>query len=154
MTVYSVMKDLKGYLEEVVKSAQLSTKNNIGRIPKIILGYLDPLEDEEEKEDFPYIILRYIEDGIEEEESTLKLKLIFGVHSLDTYGWVDVLHLMELVKLGLLKKQMFSFYSVMKKIKSSMPEEQPYPYFFGFMELPLNIPQQQMEGEMQTWQLE
>lgn len=147
MTVYKVMDNLKSFILEAVKEAHLTTKNNEGKIPSVILGYLDPLDNEkDEKEDFPYVIIRYIDDQIEDDSSNLKLKLIFGIHSEDFCGWVDVLHLFELVKIAILKSPIFGFYTVDKPIKSSIPEEQPYPYFYGFMDLNLTIPQIQVEG--------
>lgn len=155
MTIYHVMQDFKEVLEAAVKEAHLKTKLNVIKDPQIVLGYLDPLQEEDKgQEDFPYIIVRYINDMTLEEQSNLSLKLIFGAYSEDIEGWVDVLHLMELVKKAVLTKPVFNFYTIDRPIKTSMPEEQPYPYFFGFMELTLTIPQLQMEGEQGRWQVE
>ena len=147
MTVYQVMQDFKAVLEGAVKEAHLKTKSHVVKDPQIVLGYLDPLQEaDKEQEDFPYIIVRYSNDMILEEQSHLSLKLILGVYSEEIEGWVDVLHLMELVKKAVLTRPVFNFYTIERPIKTSMPEEQPYPYFFGFMELTLNIPKLQMEG--------
>lgn len=152
MTSYRIMENFKGVIETAIKDVRLSTKNNIGRKPQVVLGYLKPLEDdEEEKEDFPYIIVRYMSDESSIEDGSLNLKLIFGVYSQDTNGWMDVLHLIESIKISILKKQIFDFYTLSSPIKSEIPEEQPYPYFFGFMYLKFDIPQVQMEGDVSVW---
>jgi len=155
MTSYKVMENFKNFIDDAIKNVRLSTKSNTGREPQVVLGYLEPLEEEqEEKEDFPYIIIRYMNDESSSEAGSINLKLIFGVYSKDTKGWMDVLHLIESLKLAIFKKQVFDFYTLSGAIKSEMPEEQPYPYFFGFMNLTFDIPQVQMEGDVSAWQSE
>ena len=57
----------------------------------------------------------------------------------------------EVVKLAILKKQIFEFFALEWPIKTSIPEEQPFPYFFGFMEVGFNIPQAEQEGVVNEW---
>lgn len=155
MTSYKVMEDFKSFIEEAIKNMRLSTKKNISRKPQVVLGYLDPLEEgQEDKEDFPYIIIRYMNDESSSEDGNLNLKLIFGVYSEDVKGWMDVLHLIEVVKIAIFKKQIFNFYTLSGSIKTLIPEEQPYPYFFGFMDVTFNVPQVQIEGVVSEWQPE
>ena len=149
-----VMNDLKRFLEENIQNVRLSTKENTNKVPSVVLGYLDPLQEErEEKDDFPYILIRCLE-GSEDEESSIRLKIIFGIYSEDVKGWMDVLHLIQVVKLAILKKKIFEFYSVITPLKFSIPEEQPYPYFFGFMDVSFEVPHIEMEGMVNAWQAE
>ncbi|MHC1747438.1 MAG: hypothetical protein AB9856_03500 [Cellulosilyticaceae bacterium] len=153
MTAYETMKNFKEVVENATKDLRLPTKSGAEKEPQVLLGYLDDVEDNhDENQEFPYILIRYVKDQTNEDEQLLSLKLIFGGYSRDTYGWVDLLHLMENVKAALIKKQVFDFYSLNFPIKNTIPEEQPYPYFMGITELELTIPKIEFEGDEQTWQ--
>ncbi|MDA3731667.1 hypothetical protein PBV87_09280 [Niameybacter massiliensis] len=152
MTAYKVMEHFKVVLEEALVNVELESKDNITRKPKVELGYLEPLKvDDDENKDFPYVLIRYINGEDKEEESEMNLKLIIGVHSPDSRGWVDILHIIEGIKQYLLKKKVFDYYTLEHPVKSSIPEEQAYPHFHGFLELKFKIPRIEIEGVEEPW---
>lgn len=146
------MEHFKAELEEALVNVRLETKENATKKPKVELGYLEPLKvDDDEKNDFPYVLIRYINGEDREEENEIQIKLIIGVHSQDSKGWVDILHIIEVIKQHLLKKKVFEYYVLEHPIKSSIPEEQAYPYFYGFLELKFKIPRIELEGDEEPW---
>ena len=151
MTIYNVLNNFKKFIEEVARNERLLTKTNQSKMPQIKLGYLEDNEYGEEKEDFPYIVIRYLKDQVSEESATVNIKVLFGVYSEDSEGWMDILHCMELIKREILKKQNFDFYTVELPIKCTIPEEQPFPNFIGTMELDLTIPRIEIEGDEEPW---
>lgn len=152
MTSYKVMENFKKVLESTLKNVRFETKENCSKNPKIVLGYLEPLKvDDDEADDFPYVLVRYMNGEGSEDESEVNLKLIFGIYSQDAKGWVDVLHMIEVVKQMLLKTRVFDFYTLEYPLKDSIPEEQPYPYFYGFLDIRLKIPHIEIEGDEEPW---
>lgn len=151
MTIYNALNNFKAFIEEVARNERLLTKTNQSKMPQVKLGYLEENEYGEEKEDFPYIVIRYLKDQVNEESATVNIKILFGAYSEDSEGWMDILHCMELIKREILKKQSFDFYTVEFPIKCTIPEEQPFPHYVGMMELELTVPRIEMEGDEEPW---
>ena len=86
MTIYNVLNNFKKFIEEVARNERLLTKTNQSKMPQIKLGYLEDNEYGEEKEDFPYIVIRYLKDQVSEESATVNIKVLFGVYSEDSEG--------------------------------------------------------------------
>ena len=151
MTIYNTLEHFKNFIEGVVHNERLLTKTNKMKIPQVKLGYLDENEGDKEKEDFPYVIVRYMKDRVEDDEAIVSIKMLFGVYSEDSGGWIDIIHCMEILKREILKCYSFDFYRVQLPIKCSIPEEHPFPYFIGTMELDLTIPRIEIEGDEEPW---
>ena len=146
------MEHFKAELEEALVNVRLETKENATKKPKVELGYLEPLKvDDDEKNDFPYVLIRYMNGEEDEQDNEIQLKLIVGIHSKDAKGWIDILHIIEVVKQHILKKRVFDYCLLEYPLKASIPEEQPYPYFYGFLDLNFKIPKMEIEGDEELW---
>ncbi|WP_248548997.1 hypothetical protein [Paenibacillus odorifer] len=98
-------------------------------IPAVHLGAL-PSKTAENRDDpvFPLIIVRPMEGDSDDKESRAQVKLLFGTQSDDDSGFVDVLNLMERVRILLMRQRIIDkkFY-IEPNWKWQFLEDQPEP---------------------------
>jgi hypothetical protein len=144
MNVSIMMDDLVKEIERATMHLQLETKNKTFRAPQIIDGYLPPKnpKDPQAIEDFPFVIVRYLSDEGQMENSTAKVKVICGVYSEDDRrGWRDFLNLSNTIKTHFSSTPFFGkCFEVQLPIKREFPEEQGVPEWMGWLMLTISIP--------------
>lgn len=152
MTPIELVDALVGFIKEVVKEFNLSTKvDGMYKAPSVHAGYLPPREDDEdeslEPSDYPFVIVRFVADtdDIESNEST-NIRLIIGTHSEDEQnGWRDTMNIATRIKIELKKKQILGPFALNGKILTELFEEQLRPFWHVIMDLSFNVPQVQTE---------
>ena len=124
----------------------------ITKAPQVLGGYLPEKKPRpgQDPPDFPYVIVRYLEDDDTYEENTATVRIIAGAYSEDTQdGWRDCMNVITKIKTALLKQRFFGPFKIEKPVKTELPEEQPYPEWVAFLMLTITIPQVQEEGGYQ-----
>ncbi|RAV18828.1 hypothetical protein [Paenibacillus contaminans] len=98
-------------------------------VPAIHLGAL-PSKTEANRDAavFPLIIIRPMEGDSDDEAATAQIKLIFGTQSEDDSGFIDVLNLMERVRILLVRQRIIDKkFRIEPEWKWKFLEEQPEP---------------------------
>jgi hypothetical protein len=98
-------------------------------IPAVHLGAL-PSKTAENRNDpvFPLIIVRPMEGDSDDKESRAQVKLLFGTQSEDDSGFIDVLNLMERVRILLMKQRIIDKkFRIESNWKWQFLEDQPEP---------------------------
>lgn len=150
MTAYCFLEELKKYLEvEMQNSIGLTNENEEVAIPKVFNGYL-PMKKvgakDKEREDYPYIIIRLKKASDDFEINTLSVKLILGIYRNDETGWVDLLHLYEVVRKSLLGKRLFGAAVLEPPLELEVDESQGLPYFVGIINTKISLATYDIEG--------
>lgn len=118
------------------------------RPPAVHLGSL-PSKTADNRDDpvYPLIIIRPIEGDSDKDTSTVQVKLIFGTQSEDDHGFIDVLHLMERVRILLMRERIIDKkYRIEPNWKWGLPEEQPEPQWLCYAITTWQLPQIRQEG--------
>lgn len=125
MTVILVMRAIKSFLD-----AELA--GDVSTVPAVHLGFLPTKTHENMNEkEFPFIIIRPLEGEVTDSNRT-QIRLLFGTESQDDDGFMDVLNLMERVRIALLKKRVIDHrYRLETPYKWKFYEEQPSPEWIG-----------------------
>jgi len=154
MTPIALVDRLIEFITPVVAEYVLpSNVPGISKAPQVISGYLKEKKPmaKQEPPDFPYVIVRYLDDTDTDEGATANVKIIAGTYSEDTQdGWRDCMNVITKIKVALLKQRFFGPFKIEKPIKTELPEDQPYPEWVAFLNLTVTIPQVQEEGGYQS----
>lgn len=124
---------------------------NIERVnPYVCIGYLPPKNFLPEGYDVPGIIVG-LEDGEDDnDEANLQIKLTFVTYGAGSYdetgqlipdmeGYMDLLNLMHRTRLKISTMPIIEKTTVVQKpIKWGMYQEQPWPYWYGWMTFGIN----------------
>lgn len=140
MTTILLMQALKLFL-------QSELAGDVTTVPNVHLGYLpEKTAENRQQEEYPFILLRPIEGEGTEEQYRVKLLLLFATKSDDDSGFLDVLNLMERVRIMLLKKRLIDnrFYMEMP-YKWKFYDEQAQPEWFGEAVTTWSLPHVQEE---------
>jgi len=156
MTPIMLVDDLIDFLKPVVANYELdSNVKGVRKPPQVLGGFLPDKRPTQQQEtpDFPWVIVRYIEDDDTEESNMATVKIMAGTYSEDPQnGWRDALNVITRIKQELLKhptvKERFR---IEKPIKTELPEEQPYPEWVAWMTFQVEMPQIEEEGVMYKW---
>ena len=108
---------------------QTALADDAATIPGVHLGAL-PSKTEATRDNsvYPLIIIRPIEGDSDKDEATARVKLIFGTQSEDDSGFVDVLNLMERVRILLMRQRIIDKkYRIESSWKWTFMEDQPEP---------------------------
>jgi hypothetical protein len=151
MTPIVLVDALIDFIRPVVANFELDTNvSGIKKAPQVIGGYLSEKKPGQKQDppDFPYVIVRYLEDEDTEESNTAQVRIIAGTYSEDTQnGWRDCLNILTRIKEALLEQRFVcGSFKVERPIKTELPEEQPYPEWVAIMTITVTIPQVQQEG--------
>lgn len=154
MTPIMLVDRLVEFIKPVVAEYVLpSNVHGVSKAPQVLAGYLPEKKPGpgQDPPDFPYVIVRYLEDDDTDDNDVAKVKIIAGTYSDDTQdGWRDVLNVITKIKTALLKQRFFGPFKLEKPVKTELPEDQPYPEWVAFLNLSnIIIPQIQEEGGYQ-----
>ncbi|MFJ2044527.1 hypothetical protein ACIOBL_13020 [Paenibacillus taichungensis] len=143
MTPVSLMEKIKAFLEEQTKVVMLSPtrlKPNIYLVdlpPRAAGDYEEitdiPANPMEVDERWPFIIVTW---GESEEDSTREsqIGLVFGCHGSGQAGYMDLLHLMETVRIALLRETYNGWPCKLERpLFMGLHDEQADPYWTGWM---------------------
>ncbi|OLN21404.1 hypothetical protein BTO30_14890 [Domibacillus antri] len=153
MTINGLVDELVVFLEKVVKEYDLNTNvEGLTKAPKVAAGFLgekqkriqsgDPLPD------FPYILVRFLTSEINKKQKTGKVRILAGTYSEDTKeGWRYVANVLTRVEMKLLNRPSFGAFTLDtdQPIKTTLPEEQPFPEWVGWIEVSFLMPRIQIE---------
>lgn len=127
---------LQVLLESVFKDVKYNTKSGLKTV-KINPQSLEDTSFEDDKEEYPYIILRIL-DGVDSinnnDPSTVRLLIAIGVYddALDNQGYRDVISIMKKIRLTLLRKpSVGQMFRMVDKLEWTLPDEELSPYYFG-----------------------
>ena len=154
MTPIALVDRLIKFITPVVAEYVLpSNVPGISKAPQVISGYLKEKKPTavQDPPDFPYVIVRYLNDTDTDEGTTATVKVIAGTYSEDTQdGWRDPMNIITKIKAALLKQRFFGPFKIERPVKTELPEEQPYPEWVVFLNLTVTMPQVQEEGGYQN----
>lgn len=122
MTPVMLMMAIKDFLKKELA-------DDAATIPAVHLGAL-PSKTAENRNDpvFPLIIVRPMEGDSDDKESRAQVKLLFGTQSEDDSGFIDVLNLMERVRILLMKQRIIDKkFRIESNWKWQFLEDQPEP---------------------------
>jgi len=153
MTAYELQDDLKTELKSIFKGFQLMTPFlDETRKPKMSepnvfeqslpIRENDELDNEQDDDPFPYIIIRVDSGSIAGESShDVKLRMIIGTYdeSLETNGHKDILNIIHKIYERFEKNPVLAEKYVMQDnlehpFNWALQEEDTYPYYFGAIE--------------------
>lgn len=110
-------------------------------------GYLPAAKTNDEKQkQCPYIIVRPIEISDDpddyDQESKVDFQILFATYNEDTEnGHLELFDMLEVTRQLLLKNTIVdSCYKLQTPIKTHIPEVQPYPMWFAYMDLSYLVP--------------
>jgi hypothetical protein len=150
MTPIMLVDILVKFLKPVVMEFELETNvHGIKKAPEVVKGYLPAKKPttKQETPDFPYVIVRYLEDTDQADGGMAVLKIYVGTYSDDEQqGWQDAMNVITKIKIALLKRRNFGPFRIEYPIKTELPEEQPYPEWAAILTLNILIPHIIEEG--------
>jgi len=151
MTPLILVDKLIEFITLVVVNFELESNiPGIKKAPQVISGYLKEKKPKEKQTvpDFPYVIVRYLDDTDTSESNTATVRVIAGTYSEDEQGgWRDCVNVITRIKEALLKQRFIGGpFKIEYPIKTELPEEQPYPEWVAFLTLNVTIPSIQEEG--------
>ncbi|MBE3586567.1 MAG: hypothetical protein IMW94_10545 [Thermoanaerobacter sp.] len=151
MTPIILVDKLIEFLQPVVAQFELqSNVPGIKKAPQVIAGYLEEKRPREQQDppDFPFVIVRFLEDNDTGNGNTAIVKIIAGTYSEDLRnGWRDCMNVITRIKEALLEQRFIGGpFKVEYPMKIELPEEQPYPEWAAFLTLNVTIPSVQEEG--------
>ncbi|ABO49744.1 hypothetical protein Dred_1210 [Desulforamulus reducens MI-1] len=154
MTPLILIDKLIEFIKPVMAEFELqSNVPGVLKAPQVIPGYLGekkPIK-EQDPPDFPYVIIRYLEDEDVNTGATAKVRIYAGTYSEDTQdGWRDAVNVITKIKTALKRRSYFGPFKVEYPIKTELPEEQPYPEWVAVLNLTVTIPQVYEEGGYQV----
>lgn len=126
MTPILLMMAVKDFLEHELR-------NDATTVPAIHLGYLpEKTAANRLNEEYPFILLRPQDGEDTESQYQVKLLMLFATKSQDEAGFLDVLNLMERVRIKLLKQRLIDGrYHLEMPYKWKFYDEQAEPEWFG-----------------------
>lgn len=144
MNVEIMMDELIKELEAVTGTVRFLTPKGEERAPQVVDSYLPPKNPRkpDDGEDFPYVIVRYMEDEETENDATAKVKIICGVHAEEIkQGLRDLLNLTGAIRTHFLSQRLFGgCFEVKMPLKREIPEEQNAPEWYGWLILNIETP--------------
>lgn len=146
MTPVMLMMALQKFLREALSDDVLI--GDAVRPPAVHLGAL-PSKTADNRDDpvYPLIIIRPMEGDSDKDKSTVQVKLIFGTQSDDDSGFIDVLNLMERVRILLMRQRIIDKkYRIEPSWKWEFLEDQPEPQWICRATTTWQLPQIRQEG--------
>ena len=115
-------------IDEKIATNRLIVRD--GFLPKVT-------SNEEKKKQDPYIVIRPVEITDTDEGSVMKLQLLMMTYSADMEkGHLDLYHMAEIVRQAVEQQTIIGeMYMLQLPVKTLIPEEQPWPEWWAYMEL-------------------
>lgn len=155
MTPIILVDELVKFIKPVVAEFVLQTnQQGVTKAPQVLAGFLDekkpPMAGQQGSPDFPFVIVRYLEDDDTEDSNIATIRIYAGTYSLDAQnGWRDAMNVITRIKQALLKQRIIGKqFWVEKPMKTEMPEDQPFPEWVAVLSFNMVIPQVEQEGVM------
>lgn len=148
MTPIGLMNELAKFLQDTLKD--YSTQQTTGNLPILVYPGYPPIPDTAvEKNSYLYVLV--VETNDEEDDSkmsTAKVEIGFSIYDADqTDGWRTIYNVMEHVRQALLKKRFIAMkHRLELPLKGVVPDEQPFPQWYGKLIATYTIGQPQEEG--------
>lgn len=150
MTPTILVDNLIEFIKPVVAEYELQTNvPGAKKAPQVMPGYLSEKKPAQQQDppDFPYVIVRYLEDTDTNDGAVAIAKIYAGTYSEDTRdGWRDTMNVITKIKTALLKQKFFGPCKIEYPVKTELPEEQPYPEWVAILNLRFTIPHIAEEG--------
>lgn len=146
MTLVMLIMALEKFLQQALADDVLI--GDAVRPPAVHLGAL-PSKTADNRDDpvFPLIVIRPMEGDSDKESSSAQVKLIFGTQSEDSSGFIDVLNLMERVRIILMRQRIIDKkYRIDPSWKWKFLEDQPEPQWICWAITTWQLPQIRQEG--------
>nr|DAY38597.1 MAG TPA: tail completion protein [Caudoviricetes sp.] len=122
--------DATGYrpIDEKIAGNKITVRD--GFLPKATTN-------EEKKKQDPHIVIRPVEVTDTQEGSTITLQLLMMTYSADMEkGHLDLYHIAEIVRQTVEQQTIIGeMYMLQLPVKTLIPEEQPWPEWWAYMEL-------------------
>ncbi len=122
--------DATGYrpIDEKIAGNKITVRD--GFLPKATTN-------EEKKKQDPHIVIRPVEVTDTQEGSTITLQLLMMTYSADMEkGHLDLYHMAEIVRQAVEQQTIIGeMYMLQLPVKTLIPEEQPWPEWWAYMEL-------------------
>jgi len=149
MTPIILIDKLIEFLTPVVAEFDLqSNVETVRKAPQVLAGYLPAKLPLQTIPDFPYVLVRYIEDTDAEDADTAIVKIYVGSYSEDAQdGWRDAMNILTKTKTALMRKRFFGPFKIERPIKTELPEEQPFPEWIAILTLNVTMPHVIEEGD-------
>lgn len=147
----TVLQTLKEYIKSNVASKIKLEKPNEDATqspayvnPVVVVGYLPPKNFLPEGYDVPAIIVGMDQGTDDGNDAYLGIRIVFATYSMgekneegemipDMKGYIDLLHLMTQTRMAISTAMNLEKTQVRKPIKWGMYQEQPWPYWYGWM---------------------
>lgn len=151
MTPIILVDKLIEFIKPVVAEFELQTNvAGVKKAPQVIAGYLQEKKPAQKQDppDFPYVIVRYLEDTDTGDGDAATVKVYAGTYSEDIQdGWRDCMNVITRIKEALLEQRFIGgVFKIEYPVKTELPEEQPYPEWVAILTLTVAIPHVQEEG--------
>jgi hypothetical protein len=122
--------DATGYrpIDEKIAGNKITVRD--GFLPKATTN-------EEKKKQDPHIVIRPVEVTDTQEGSTITLQILMMTYSADMEkGHLDLYHMAEIVRQAVEQQTIIGeMYMLQLPVKTLIPEEQPWPEWWAYMEL-------------------
>lgn len=170
MTENRILEELASFIRTLVADEKLEKAGGEGASalvpPVVVVGYLPPKNYLPEGYDIPSIVVG-VETGEDNgEEAGITVKLTFATYSAgetneqgelipDMKGYVDLLHIMTKVRIALLQTIVINGVTTIEPpIKWGMYQEQPWPYWYGYMTFNARCATQRMQDQVTEFLME
>lgn len=134
MTSVTLLKDLVAFVKDALSTYEY--RNSQGELKSIQVkdGYLKVREDDDE-EDFPYILIRLGKGKAEYEEATVEVYFFVGVLDKDVdNGYISCLNIIDRIRHDLQATPFVAdMYEVRPPFNWEMAEKETYPLWFGML---------------------
>ncbi|GKS14786.1 hypothetical protein YDYSY3_57860 [Paenibacillus chitinolyticus] len=132
-----LLKELKKFTEQLTETLTFGETRervsvHLGCLPvkKAPKGPVPPVPDPESE--FPYIIIQALDGEDLDRNGTAQIKFLLGTKSKDDDGYLDVIHLIETIRLDLLRTGIIGGrFEIQRPLQWTLFEEQPYPEWIG-----------------------
>jgi hypothetical protein len=139
VTIYLLIKAIQTFLENELA-------DDLAMVPAVHLGYL-PKEPQELA--YPFIIICPAEGEGDKDSIKTQIKLLFGTQAEEGSGLIDLLNLMERVRILLLRERIIAKqFAIDASWKWKLSEEQPLTGWTGEVTTTWMLPQIRREVEL------
>lgn len=145
MTPYDVANGLAGYLKERLAAfdERLGADSGITSKTHVYAGFLPRSRNVADMEKLcPAIVVRPEAVTDSKDSSTVSIVLYATVYDKDLQqGYLSLFHLLEFARVHLLEKNpVNNKYWIQPGMKTTVPDEQPYPQWIGVIEFDVMVP--------------